>query len=122
MCHNHSHAEAENLGVTSALPGAALILRVTQPFAVNLTTGERLTLPSGSLVVVPCAQKETLSRLAPQVMGGRFICSSLRVESELTFIPIPASNSTRSVPTGLSAASEAGPTTLPLMEVDDVPF
>jgi hypothetical protein len=104
------------------MPGPVHIVRVNQSFTLNLLSGERLTLPPGSIVALPCSQEETLSRLRPQVMVGLFICSSYAVESELTSSPTTPTSATTSSSGGLSAANEDSPTTLPEYDDDQVPF
>jgi len=100
MCQNHSHAEVVSLGVSMQFPGPVRICRVTQAFTLNLSSGERWTLPPGTIVAVPCSSEDAYSRLGVQAMGGLFICASLTAEAELTFIPTAARSATRSYGNG----------------------
>lgn len=117
MCQNHSHAECTVLGVTMMPPGPARIVRVEQTFTLNLSSGEKWTLPPGSIVAVPCSSEDALSRLGVQAMGGLFICASLTVEGELTFIPTTGRHSTSSYGNGQHGATRAIPG--PMIGSDD---
>lgn len=121
MCQNHSHAEAEVLGVTARLLGPARIVKVTQPFRLNLSSGETWTLPPGTTVLVPFSPQEPSCQQTSPAMGGQFTCVFSMEEHALTFTP-----TTQDTPaTNLSNGSYAPNPGLPGVikdEDSDLPF